>query len=145
MFRMQPWLGLAAMVAVPLFYLLLKIAGRRIRPLAAELQEEHAVAIAIADENLGLLPAIKTFTREPHESARFRRQIDRILHLTRRQLLIHSALGPTVQFVAAAGIVLLLWLASTDLLSGRMSPSELVSFLLYALLLVRPVAGLADV
>ena len=40
--------------------------------------EEHATAIAIAEENLGMLPAIKTFTREPQESARHRGQIDRI-------------------------------------------------------------------
>ncbi len=145
MFRMQPWLALLAMIAVPIFYLLLKIIGRRMRPLAAELQNEHATAIAIAEENLGLMPAIKTFTREPLESARYRRQIDRILHLTRRQLHIEAALGPTVQFVAAAGIVLLLWLAGAELTGGRMTPAELVSFLLYAQLLTRPVAGLADI
>ncbi|MFO1316203.1 MAG: ABC transporter ATP-binding protein [Burkholderiales bacterium] len=145
MFRLQPSLALVALTLIPLFYLLLKIVGRRIRPLAASLQDEHATAIAIAEENLGLLPAIKTFTREGHESARYRRQLDRILSLTRRQLRIHAALGPAVQFVAAAGIVLLLWLAGVELPGGRMSPAELVSFLLYAQLLARPVAGLADV
>ncbi|HXX84536.1 MAG TPA: ABC transporter ATP-binding protein [Casimicrobiaceae bacterium] len=145
MFRLQPSLALVASAAIPLFYLLLKVVGRRIRPLAAELQAEHAAAIAIAEENLGLLPAIKTFTRERHESARYRRQIDRILHLTRHQLRIRAALGPMVQFVAAAGIVLLLWLASARLPGGRISPAELVSFLLYAQLLTRPVAGLAEV
>jgi subfamily B ATP-binding cassette protein MsbA len=36
-------------------------------------------------------------------------------------------------------------LASTDLADGRLAPSQLVSFLLYAALLIRPVAGLADV
>ena len=58
---------------IPLFFLLLKIFGRRIRPLATQLSEEHATAIAIAEENLGMLPAIKTFTREAQESARHRR------------------------------------------------------------------------
>ncbi|MBK7332196.1 MAG: hypothetical protein IPI87_07370 [Betaproteobacteria bacterium] len=145
MFRLQPWLALLAMVAIPLFYLVTKIVGRRLRPLASELQDEHATAIAIAEENLGMLPAIKTFTREPQESARYRRQIDRILHLTSRQLRIHAALGPALQFVAAAGIVALLWLGGAELTRGRMTPAELVSFLLYAMLLTRPVAGLADV
>ena len=145
MFRLQPRLALLVMAAIPLFYLALKVVGRRLRPLAARLQDEHAAAIAIAEENLGMLPAIKTFTREPEESGRFRSQIDRILHLTRRQLRIHAALDPVVQFIAAAGIVLLLGLAGQELLGGRMTPAELVSFLLYAQLLTRPVAGLADV
>ncbi|MCC6869686.1 MAG: ABC transporter ATP-binding protein [Burkholderiales bacterium] len=145
MFRLQPSLTLLAMIAVPLFYLVVKIAGRRLRPLAAELQDEHAAAIAIADENLGLLPAIKSFTREPTESARYREQIGRVLRLTSRQLRLQAALGPALQFVAAAGIVALLWLAGAQLAGGALTPAELVSFLLYALLLTRPVSGLADV
>jgi ATP-binding cassette subfamily B protein len=145
MFRMQSRLAFLVMISIPFFYLLLKVVGRRMRPLAARLQEEHATAIAIAEENLGMLPAIKTFTRERQESARFREQIDRILHLTRQQLKIHAALEPAVQLIAAAGIVLLLWLAGTELLGGRMTPTELVTFLLYAQLLTRPVAGLSDV
>ncbi len=145
MFRLQPRLAGLVMLAIPLFYLLLKVVGRRLRPLAARLQDEHAAAIAIAEENLGMLPAIKAFTREPEESVRFRSQIERILHLTRRQLRIQAALDPVVQFIAAAGIVLVLWLTGTALLGGQMTPAELVSFLLYAQLLTRPVAGLADV
>ena len=101
MFRLQPKLALLVMAAIPLFYLALKVVGRRLRPLAARLQDEHAAAIAIAEENLGMLPAIKTFTREQEESGRFRSQIDQILHLTRRQLRIHASLDPVVQFIAA--------------------------------------------
>jgi subfamily B ATP-binding cassette protein MsbA len=145
MFRLQPKLALLAAFLIPLFYLLLKVFGRRIRPLAQQLQEEYATSIAIAEENLGMLPAIKTFTREAQESARHRQQISRILHLTGRQLRIQAALGPGVQFIAAAGIVLVLWLASGEVAGGRLGPAELVSFLLYAQLLTRPISGLADV
>jgi subfamily B ATP-binding cassette protein MsbA len=145
MFRIEPMMALLATLLVPLFYVMIKIFGRRIRPLAQRLQEEHAAAIAIADENLGMMPAIKTFTREQQESARHRKQIDRVLHLTRQQLRISAALGPAVQFIAAAGIVLILWLASGEISGGRLTAATLVSFLLYASLLTRPVGGLADV
>ena len=145
MFGIRPTLALLAVVLIPLFYLLMKIVGRRIRPLAAQLQEEYATAIAIAQENLGMLPAIKTFTREPQESARYREQIGRIFRLNVRQRQIYAALEPASQLIAAVGIVLVLALASTDLTDGRLAPAQLVSFLLYAALLTRPVAGLADV
>jgi subfamily B ATP-binding cassette protein MsbA len=144
MFRLEPVLALLAAALIPLFYLMLKVFGRRIRPLATRLSEEHATAVAIAEENLGMLPAIKTFTREPQESARHRAQIDLIRVLTGRQLKIEAALGPAIQFVAAAGIVLLLWLASGAVTDGKLGAAELVSFLLYAQLLTRPVSGLAD-
>ena len=145
MFRIDPILSMIAAILVPIFYLLLKIIGRRLRPLASQLQEAHAGAVAIAEENLGMLPAIKTFTREPQESERYRRQINHILMLSAKQRAIYAALGPSVQFLAAAGIVLVLWLAGERISGGSIGPGELVTFLLYTTLLTRPVSALADV
>ena len=145
MFRLQPVLALWAASLIPLFYLMTKVLGRRLRPLAQQLQEEHATAIAIAEENLGMLPAIKTFTREVQESARHNEQIGRVRQLTVQQLRAYTALGPAIQFIAAAGIVLVLWVAGGEIGSGKLTPAELVGFLLYAQLLTRPVSGLADV
>lgn len=144
MFSIRPDLAILVAVLVPLFFLLMKIAGRRLRPLSLHLQNEEASAVAMAEENLGMLPAIKTFTRERQESARYRAQIEKILDLSARQRRIYSALGPLVQFIAAAGIVLVLALASRDLFEGKLSPAQLVSFLLYAQLLARPIGSLAD-
>ncbi len=145
MFRIRPVLALVAVLLIPLFYLLTKIFTRRLRWLSGELQQEQANAIAIAQENLGMLPAIKTFTREPQESTRYRDQIGRILRLSKEQRAIYSGLEPLVQFIAATGVVLVLAMASADVSAGNLKPAQLVSFLLYAALLTRPVAGLADV
>jgi ATP-binding cassette, subfamily B, bacterial len=142
MFRIDARLALLVAMGVPLFYVLLKVFGRRLRPLALQMQEAHAGAVSIAEENLGMLPAIKTFTREAHESGRYRRQINRILHLSAQERRIVTALGPLLQFLAAASMLLVLWLMSTQLQSR--SPAEMVSFLLYAALLTRPVSALAD-
>lgn len=145
MFRIDMLLAALVTLLVPVFYLLLKILGRRLRPLAQQLQEADAMAVAIADENLGMLPAIKTFTREAEESHRYRRQIGEIRKLSTLQQRIYAALEPSVQFIAASAAVLLLWLASERISTGQMSPGELVTFLLYAALLTRPVAALAGV
>ena len=145
MFRIDPLLSLIAAMLVPLFYLLMKVIGRRLRPLASQLQEAYAGAVSIAEENLGMLPAIKSFTRESQESARYRGQVQEILSLSKRQEAIYAALGPSVQLLAATGIVLVLWLAGDRISGGNMAPGELVTFLLYTGLLTRPVSALADV
>jgi ATP-binding cassette, subfamily B, bacterial len=141
--RIDARLTLLVVLMMPLFYLLIKVLGRRLRPLAKELQQAHAAALAMAEENLGMLSAIKTFTREPLESARYREQIGRVVHLSRQERLIYAALGPSVQFLAATGMVLVLWLLGSAA-QGR-TPAEMVSFLLYAALLTRPVSSLANV
>ncbi len=143
MLRIDARLGLVVLMMIPLFYLVLKVMGRRLRPLSSQLQQAHADSVAIAEENLGMLPAIKSFTRETLESARYRDKIRSIVHLSNQERLIYAALGPVVQFLAAAGMLLILWQLSLPA-AGR-SPAEMVSFLLYAALLTRPISGLADV
>jgi len=145
MLRTDVLLGFAVAAAIPLFYLLLKIVGRKLRPLASQLQEEHAAAVGMADETLGMLPAIKAFTREVRESARYRQQIKRIVRLSIRQHRIEAALEPAVQFISAAAVLVLLWLASGKINGGHMTPGELVSFFLYSTLLTRPVSTLASI
>ena len=145
MLRTDALLGLAVAAAIPLFYLLLKIVGRKLRPLASQLQEEHAAAFGMAEENLGMLPAIKAFTREGRESERYRQQIQRIVRLGIRQHRIEAALEPAVQFISALAVLVLLWLASESIGAGKLTPGELVSFFLYAAVLTRPVAALASV
>ena len=127
---------------VPLFYLIIKIISRRLRPLASQLQQAHASVVATAEENLAMLPVIKTFTREAQESARYRQQLNHILHLSAEQRLIQAALGPALQFIAAAGMLLVLWMMVGQV--GQRSPADTVSFLLYAALLTRPVSALAE-
>lgn len=145
MFRIDPILALLVAVLVPVFYFVLKFLGRRLRALAQQLQEAEATAVAIASENLGMLSAIKTFTRETAESSRYGTQVAVIRQLSTRQQSIFAALGPAIQFIAAAAAVLLLWMASQRIGTGQMTPSDLVSFLLYAALLTRPVGALAAV
>jgi len=145
MFRIDPSLSALVAVLIPLFYFFLKIIGRRLRPLSVQLQQAQAAAMATAEENLGMLPAIKTFTREAEESERHKEHILGVMKLSIIQHRIYAALEPAVQFMAAVAVVLLLWLASGRISSGAMTAAELVSFLLYAALLTRPVSALASI
>jgi ATP-binding cassette, subfamily B, bacterial len=145
MILLDPLLALLIGLLVPLFYLLLKIIGRQLRPLAGRLQDEYAQSVAMIEENLGMLPAIKTFTREDIEAARYHRQCQTIYELGCRENRIYALLEPVLQFVSALAVLLLLWLASDRILAETMSIAELVSILLYAALLTRPVSALASV
>jgi ATP-binding cassette subfamily B protein len=151
MWLLEPLLALLVSALVPLFYLLLRVLGRRLRPLSQSLQEEYAAGVAQLEENLALLPAIKSFTREAFEAQRYGMQVERIRALSMTQLRIQAVLDPLLQFITAAAVVLLLWLAAGRMagLDGSQGEGlqlpELVSFLLYAALLTRPVAALAGV
>ena len=138
MLRIDWFLACLAGLLVPLFFVFVKLLGRHIRPLSKEVSEAHASAVTIAEENLGLLPVIKAFTHEREAAKRYQNQSRRIVALSNRLHLMLSTLHPIMGFLSATGILVLLWLASSEL-----PPAALVSFFMYGLLLARPMSGLA--
>jgi ATP-binding cassette, subfamily B, bacterial len=143
MIKIDPRLGWLVAGMIGLFYLVLKVLGRRLRQLSKALQHAYGEMVSTAEENLGMLQAIKTFTREQTESLKYRRHVDDMMQLRKQQNLIFALMSPTIQFLAAAGIVWMVWLLGS--VPGGRTPAEMVSFLLYAALLTRPVSSLADV
>lgn len=128
MFWIEPIFAVLVATLIPIFYLIIKIMSRRFRPLAIQLQKANAAALASAEEDLGMLPAIKTFTREAEQSRRYRRQTYDVRGVSITQARISAALNSTLKFLSAAAAVLLLWLASDRVSEGSMTLAELVSF-----------------
>ncbi|WP_146132401.1 ABC transporter ATP-binding protein [Marivita geojedonensis] len=144
MLKIDPILTVPVILGVPGFYLFMKLFGRHIRPLAGELRHAYAAWISLADENLSVLQAVKAYTREELEKHRITTRVSHYRALQERMAAYQSLLGPAIKFTASAAVVLIIWLAGSKVSQGQMGPAELVSFLLYAGLLTRPVASFAD-
>lgn len=144
MLSIDPVLTLPVVLGVPAFFVALKLFGRRIRPLAGEMRDAYARSVSVAEQNLSVLPAIKSYTRETLEADRYRAEVMQYRDLSLRLNTIEAWLGPMLQFASAAAVVAVLWLASEQVASGALLPGDLVTFLLYAAVLTRPVSGLAD-
>ncbi len=144
MLSIDPWMALAAATAIPFFYVLIKLVGRGIRPLSVQLQDAWAKSFALEEENTALLPAIKSFAREPIESDRHRERISRVVNLTLKQQWRETAIGPGMAWAAAMGMLAILWVAGERIVGGEMGKGALVSFLLYTALLTRPVSAMAS-
>ncbi len=144
-FLIDPRIALLVAFFIPLFYLMMKLIGRHIRSITRDIIDQHANTFSIIEENLNLLPVIKSFTQEEAESARFQQGNQKLLNLISRQLRIQSLLSPVIRFLATAGIIAMLWVGVEQVQNDSMTPSDLVSLLLYCMLMIGPVSGLADV
>ncbi len=142
---LDPVIAVLAALLLPIYYFAMKIIGRQIRPISAAWMQTWAVMTSLVMENLGLMPAIKAFSREPLEKQRFQQRNVDLLTLSRRQILIQSLLSPAIGLLAGAGLLLLLWVGLRHIEAGKLELSGLVSLLLYAAMLTRPVSGLANV
>ena len=145
MLRIQPLIGLLIALLLPVFIVALRLIGRRLRPLSAEVMEAYATKSAIAEQSLSMLPIIKAYTGESFESHRFGAHALHLRDVEMRLIRLQALIGPGVRLAAAAGIMLLLWLGSRAVANAAMSPADLVSLLLYGLLLTQPLSQLASV
>lgn len=143
MARIDPWLALVAAVLVPLLFFVLKLIGLQLRPLSQQIQQAYADKLTVLEENLGMLPVIKSFTREDIEAGRYRERVRQLMTLQVRERVVYAALSPTLQWLAGAGLVLALWWLGSA--GPARSPADIVSFLLYAALLAAPMGSLANV
>lgn len=138
-------IAMVSVLLLPVYYIAMKVIGLKIRPIATDWVHAWSRMVTFVEENLNLLPVIKSFGREKVEVQRFDSRNAELLTLSRRQILVQSILAPTVSFLAGAGLLLLFWLGIRHVVIHEITPAELVTLLLYAMLMTRPISGLANV
>lgn len=143
--RIEPMLGLIIGIAMPILFIAVKLMTRSLRPLANQTSEQEAKRYGISEQNLGTLPIIKAFTREHEESVRYGAQAEKVVALEIRQLRIRAFITPAIRWVMAASVIGLLWLGAERVAAGSLTAPELITLMLYGLLLTNPLSQLADV
>jgi ABC-type multidrug transport system fused ATPase/permease subunit len=121
-----------------------KIVIRRLQPIAQQLSDAHGIHLASVEENLRTLVLLKAFSRESAESRKILEQNQAIVSLERKHLLISNLTGPAIQVLGAMLLITVLWLSSERLAQGALATGQLVTLLLYGLLIFRPASQMAS-
>jgi ATP-binding cassette, subfamily B, bacterial len=141
---MHPTVAWLALIFLPLYYMVMKIVGRRLRPLSSAWIDANAQLYSVMEENLRLLPIIKAFTREAREQQHFEQANRNLLEASRRQLKVESALSPASTLLGSAALVVVIALGAPLMQADRLAAADLVMILLYAQLMMSPLSTLAD-
>ncbi len=141
----DPFIGMLICALAPFFYLVMKLTGRRIQPISRALMDGYGENYGRAYENLTLLALIKAYVQEASVSENYKASNDELVELNRQQVLLQSMLSPIVQFSGTSGLLILLWYGIGLYYGSGVSPGEIVSLVLYGMLLTRPISGFADI
>lgn len=144
LFWLDPTLALIVPLLIPVFFVMMKLAGRRLRAVSGKVRAAEVELIAIAERDLEMLPAIKAFATEDYYRGGFAQAAENSRNLAVGQAKLNAFIGPTVALLAALAAIAVLIFASGQLSAGESTPAELFAFLLYAALLTRPVGALAN-
>ena len=134
-------LTLVMLAVVPLAVLGMIFLGRLVRTLSKQVQDALAEASGTAEEALSGVRIVKSFAREPYESGRYAATVEKLFDISIRRVRLSAILGPIIGFIAFSAIALVLWFGSREVIADRLTAGQLISFLLYTMMVASPIAN----
>lgn len=138
-------LTLLTLITVPMVGYAMKIFGRKIKRSGTLIQERIADITALLQESISSIRVVKSFVREDYEIKRFRAENLLNFQAVMKNVQLTSLLTPTVEFLAALAVTLIVWFGGYEVVQGIMSAGSLVAFLTYAVNLANPVKRLSRI
>lgn len=119
--------------------------GKRIRKSGSRIQEAAADITSVLQEVASSPRVIKSFVRESYEVERFEKENMNNFRANMKYAQLSSTLTPTIEFVAAVGVSVILWYGGNSVINGSITAGSLVAFLTYAVNISNPIKRLSRV
>ena len=144
-FVMSWRLTLMMLAIVPVAVLGMILLGRWVRKISRQAQDALAETSATAEEALGGVRIVKSFAREPYEIGRYGDGVERLFGIAIRRSRVQAIIGPIIGLLAFSSIAIVLWFGSREVIEGTLTPGQLVSFLIYTMMVASPIAAFTGI
>ena len=138
-------LCLAILAIVPLVVLVARLFGRRLKALSTEAQDRMAESSTIVEELVSGIKLVKSFVMERHEVDRLAANLNQTDAVALRRAKLLGVFVPVITLLTLVGALGVLWYGGVQVISGAMTPGDLVAFLLYGGILMGPFSAMARV
>ena len=129
----------------PVVLLFIDRFGKRIRKSGSRIQEAAADITSVLQETVSSARVVKSFVREDYEIARFEKENIKNFRANMKYAQLSATLTPTIEFVAAVGVTIILWYGGNSVIDGKITAGSLVAFLTYAVNISNPIKRLSRV
>ncbi len=129
----------------PVVLLFIDQFGKRIRKSGSRIQEAAADITSVLQETVSSARVIKSFVREDYEINRFEKENIKNFRANMKYAQLSATLTPTIEFVAAVGVTIILWYGGNSVIDGTITAGSLVAFLTYAVNISNPIKRLSRV
>ncbi len=143
-FYLTPALSVFMLATFPVIILVAIFFGRFIRKLSKQTQEELATANVIVEETVQSIHAVKSYTSEIFEIARYGKSMSSVVKTALRVANWRGAFISFIIFMLFGGIVAIMWYGAKLVQSGEMTVGDLLQFILYTTFIGASIAGLGD-
>ena len=138
-------LTLFTILTFPIVLYFMNFFGKKIRRSGGMIQEATADITSVLQESVSSARVVKSFVREKYEIERFEKENAANLAANLKNARYMATLTPTIEFVAALGVTLILWYGGNNVIAGGTTAGSLVAFLAYAVNISNPIKRITRV
>ncbi len=138
-------LTLFTILTFPVVLYFMNFFGKKIRRSGGQIQAATADITSVLQESVSSARVVKSFVREQYEIERFERENEANLKANLKNAKYMATLTPTIEFVAALGVTLILWYGGNNVIAGETTAGSLVAFLAYAVNISNPIKRITRV
>ena len=145
MISISPRLTLYTFLPLPAASILIQYFGRKIHDRFERIQAMFSDISARAQENFSGARLIRAYVQEEAEIRQFEAENEEYIQRSLKLVRLMGMLWPTLELMLGCAVVLVLWLGGREVVAGRMSVGQFVSFNAYMLQLTWPIIALGYV
>jgi len=145
MISISPRLTLYTFLPLPAASILIQYFGRKIHDRFERIQAMFSDISARAQENFSGARLIRAYVQEEAEIRLFEAENEEYIQRSLKLVRLMGMLWPTLELMLGCAVVLVLWLGGREVIAGRMSVGQFVSFNAYMLQLTWPIIALGYV
>lgn len=141
----QNWrLALISMVVLPIAFFPVFELGRRVRRVSTGCQEAIGEMNAFLHETLAGNKIVKAFGMEQHEKKRFFARSEEIFQLEVKGVKVRALSSPIMELFGGIAIAFTIWYGGWEVIQGKSTMGQFMSFLTAVMLLYEPVKKLSQ-
>lgn len=137
-------LTLLTIIVIPILGLIITYFGNEMKRISRQAQSKVADVSSILQEKVSGIRVIKSFAMEKHEVEKFKTENENNFWILMKQAQINATQTPLLAFIQMVVVLGLIWYGGIEVVAGRLSPANLISFFTGIALLADPVSRLGS-
>ncbi len=144
MFFQSPKLSILVILSVPVLLAPLLYLSKHVRNLAKRVMVEKSELSSFIEESFSAIRTLYAFNKQAYASARFNEKIATYVQHASKRLKLRSLFFALAIISIAGSITAVIWVGSLDIISGKMTSGQMISFIYYAIIVGMSAGGIAE-
>ena len=144
MFFQSPKLSLLVIFSVPVLLGPLLRLSKHVRSISKKVMAERSELSCFIEESFSAVRTLYSFNQQGHAEERFNEKIATYLKHTGKRLKLRSLFFALAIIAISGSITMVIWVGSMDIIDGKMTSGQMVSFIYYAMIVGMSAGGIAE-